>query len=78
MLFALWNLIRACLVLVPNILVSLPTEPGPSVDTIYPLELRKICNCLTSSPVIPKYNGLVNLDAVLDIFGIATLYCLAT
>ena len=58
-LLACWNLIRASLVAGPKYVVSLPGEPGPDVDTVYPLLFRYCCNLCTSAPVEPMVRFLL-------------------
>src|SRR3989338_324630 len=51
---AFWNLMSAERVALPNLLVSLPGEPGPLSATRYPLAFSHCCSALTSAPLMPS------------------------
>ena len=42
-------------------MVSLPLEPDPLVDTVYPLSLRKICKFLTFGEDVYVFRVVPNL-----------------
>ena len=52
-------MVRAFAVAGPKYDDSLPLEPGPVRDTVYPLSLRKIWRYLTSMPVELSLSTLV-------------------
>ena len=60
MLFAFWNLIRACLVFSPKYVDSYPSDPELPrvVDILNPLLLRNCCSNLTSDPLLPTSKSL--------------------
>ena len=52
---------RAARVKEPNIVVSLPEEPGPEEAIEKPCVLKKICRAFTSAPVTPSSRSRVKL-----------------
>src|SRR3989344_75562 len=55
----------AAFVSAPNVVVSLPGEPGPEEATVKPLALRSICRALTCSPSEPTVRSDLNAATAL-------------
>lgn len=72
MLLATWYLIRADLVAGPKVVDSSPLDPAPLVDTVNPCEFRKICSCLTSSPLVPS--DRLRLNGYSEVFVVFIVY----
>jgi hypothetical protein len=63
-LLSFWNCIRALCVAGPKYVDSLPGDPAPVLDMVYPFELRNFCRLRTSSPVLPSSRFLVYVDVL--------------
>ena len=71
-MLATWYLIRADLVAGPKVVDSSPLDPAPLVDTRNPCEFRKICSCLTSSPLVPS--DRLRLNGYGEVFVVVVVY----